>query len=334
MRTSTRGSYWSRCSASSGRCHAYASIGAKPKRLISGRAVERREAHFVDHRARRLQMLERRVDRARRRWSRRRPSRSWSARRGARLRAAALAGMRGSRPASMRSTSAQHATDTPIGPNESSVRGKRHAALLRNAARGRLEAGEAAQRRRDADRAAGVGAERDGRHAVGDRRRRARRRTARDPLVALHVARDRATAACRSAGSGRARRTRIRSCWCARRSRRPPVAGGRPRRASALAGGASASTREPARVTWPSISKRSLTDTGMPASGESTVPARAQTRRGRRRRRGRWRHRRAGRRPSPGPMDPRCARARLDERAAGGAAVAARSAASWASGAN
>ena len=47
--------------------------------------------------------------------------------------------------------------------------------------------------------------------------------------------------------------------------------------ASELAGGASASTREPARVGWPSISNRSLTDTGMPASGDSTVPARAQT---------------------------------------------------------
>jgi hypothetical protein len=43
--------------------------------------------------------------------------------------------------------------------------------------------------------------------------------------------------------------------------------------ASACAGGAPSSTREPARVTWPATSNRSFTDTGMPASGDSTVPA-------------------------------------------------------------
>ncbi len=51
--------------------------------------------------------------------------------------------------------------------------GQREGAVARNAPRGRLEAGEAAQRGRDAHRAAGVGADGEGGHAVGDRDRRA-----------------------------------------------------------------------------------------------------------------------------------------------------------------
>ena len=42
---------------------------------------------------------------------------------------------------------------------------------------------------------------------------------------------------------------------------------------SSRAGGASASTREPARVTWPASSNRSLIEIGMPASGGSGTPA-------------------------------------------------------------
>ncbi len=52
--------------------------------------------------------------------------------------------------------------------------------VARHARRGGLEADEAAERRGNADRAAGVGGERRMRHAFGDRHRRARRRTARD----------------------------------------------------------------------------------------------------------------------------------------------------------
>jgi len=39
------------------------------------------------------------------------------------------------------------------------------------------------------------------------------------------------------------------------------------------AGGASFSTTEPAVVTWPATSNRSLMDTGSPSSGERTTPA-------------------------------------------------------------
>ncbi len=62
-------------------------------------------------------------------------------------------------------------------------------AVARDAAVGRLEADDAAQRRRLADRAAGVGAERDRREAGRDRDRRAAARSARDAIERPRVAR-------------------------------------------------------------------------------------------------------------------------------------------------
>ncbi len=43
--------------------------------------------------------------------------------------------------------------------------------------------------------------------------------------------------------------------------------------ASAAAGGWCASAREPAALTWPATSNRSLIDTGSPASSDGTLPA-------------------------------------------------------------
>ena len=127
-----------------------------------------------------------------------------------------------------------------------------------------LEADDAVQRRRDADRAAGVGAQADEGRAGGHRDRRARGRAA-----------------------GNARRGRHRAGlagvpWCGltptpekansvmlvrpiRRRRRRAAAPPRGRRRAPAAH--AASTREPAGVGWPATSNRSLTEKARPASG-------------------------------------------------------------------
>ena len=66
---------------------------------------------------------------------------------------------------------------------------QRESAVGRNALPARLEADEAAQRRRNAHRAAGVGADRDLAHAVGDRDRRARRGAAGHARAVARIAR-------------------------------------------------------------------------------------------------------------------------------------------------
>ncbi len=85
---------------------------------------------------------------------------------------------RGSSPAITASAWAQGATVFAIGPMESSVVGKRKRAVGRNALAARLEAGDAAERGRNARGAAGVAADGDFAHAVGGGDRAARGRAA------------------------------------------------------------------------------------------------------------------------------------------------------------
>jgi hypothetical protein len=77
---------------------------------------------------------------------------------------------------------------SPIGPNESSVVDSGTAPPVGIRLAVGLKPVRPAQRGRDADRPAGVGAERDGRHPVGHGGRRAGRRAAGDPRVARDVA--------------------------------------------------------------------------------------------------------------------------------------------------
>ena len=81
--------------------------------------------------------------------------------------------------------------------------------------------------------------------------------------------------ACRNAGWRRRRRTRTRSCWSWRRSRRRLRAGAaRPARRLGRRSPSSNSTRDPARVTSPATSNRSLMLTIAPSSGPSGRPIR------------------------------------------------------------
>ena len=84
-------------------------------------------------------------------------------------------------------------------PNRGSVRQRQHAGD-RHAPRGGLVADDAAERRRDAARAAGIGAERAIGHAVRHRRPRRRMRSRRGCAAAVAVAGPRGSAACRNAG--------------------------------------------------------------------------------------------------------------------------------------
>ena len=125
-----------------------------------------------------------------------------------------------------------------------------------------LVADDAAERRGNAARTAGIGAQPGYRHAIGNRHCGARRTAAGD--------------ACRRAIPWRARRTvvridaeagerELRHVGAAHRDEaRRPACAARPGHC-AVAGGASASTREPAGVGSPAISNRSFRPTGMPA---------------------------------------------------------------------
>ncbi len=95
----------------------------------------------------------------------------------------------GSSPAITESSSAQSRTVRPNGPIWSSDDAKAISAVARDDAVGRLEADDAAERGRLADRAAGVGAERERREPRRDRRGRATARAARHARRVPRVAR-------------------------------------------------------------------------------------------------------------------------------------------------
>ena len=201
-----------------------------------------------------------RADRPRRARRRRR-----AARRATRARA-------GSNPGtSARSSSTQPSTVDGHRPDVVVARGEREAAVGRDEAVRRLEADDAAPRRRDPDRAAGVGAERELDVARGDRRRRAAARAAGE---AARVARVRDRAEVRVLR--RDRRTRTRAGSSCRRRRSPRAS--RRSTASARARGTwSAKRIEPYVVTRPAVSSRSLTATGVPAADAPDARARSVT---------------------------------------------------------
>ena len=151
-------------------------------------------------------------------------------------------------------------------------RRQRNRALGRRQPRRVLEADQALQRGRDADRAAGVGAERGPGGAGGDRDRAARGRAAGDARCASSaaVAGLAGVPKCglmptpENANSDML----VRPMNAAPARRRRATAG-----QSAAAGGFSASTVEPAVVTWPWTSNKSFTLTARPASGGSAAPA-------------------------------------------------------------
>ena len=95
----------------------------------------------------------------------------------------------GSCPPITSSSSAASATDAANGPIWSSDDANAIEPVARHRAVGRLHADDAAQRRGLADRAAGVGAERERREPGRDRGRRAAARAARHPREVVRVAR-------------------------------------------------------------------------------------------------------------------------------------------------
>ena len=175
------------------------------------------------------------------------------------------AGASAGSPAITASAIAQHAMLLASGPIESSVVESGDDAVARDAVLRRLEPGEAAQRRRDAHRAAGIAADRDDRLPIADRHRRAGGRAAGDQAAVVRIA---GRAVMRVDAD--ARRMRTRSCWCGRPAPRRRCAAARRPGNRGRRGGASSSAFEAARLISPATSNRSLIDTGSPASGEAT----------------------------------------------------------------
>ena len=165
-------------------------------------------------------------------------------------------------------------TDRVIAETVSSVVESGTAPVGRHQARRALEADEPLQRGRDADRAAGVGAERGPGRAGGDRRRAARGRAAGH---ARRRVERRASPRWRAAGWCGLRPTPENAnsdMWVRPMSAAPAraqAADGRARRRRA--GGASRRIVEPAAVTSPATSNRSLIETARPASGPGSRPA-------------------------------------------------------------
>ena len=155
-------------------------------------------------------------------------------------------------------------------PDRIERRRQRHRAVEADEAVGRLEAGQAAQRGGNADRAAGVGADRR-RHQARRRRRRRSRCSTRPPRDASSCPTD--STARPSAGCGPSRRTRTRPCAsCRAESCRRPAAARPPWRCDRRCVRASSSIRPSSAV--PACASRSLSAMGRPCSGPRT-PARA-----------------------------------------------------------
>ena len=134
--------------------------------------------------------------------------------------------------------------------------------------RGRLVADDAAQRRRNAAGAAGIGAERAAAMPSVDRDRGARRRAARNAagLAVVRVARRAVMRVDAEAGE-----RELGHVGAADRDE----AGGaqaRHRGASRVAGGAWRSAVEPAVVTSPATSNKSLIEIGIPANTDGVAP--------------------------------------------------------------
>ena len=143
-------------------------------------------------------------------------------------------------------------TERVIAQTVSSVGRQRHGAVGRRQPRRVLEADQALQRGRDADRAAGVGAERGPGGAGGDRDRAARGRAARECAAS-------ASSAARRRVGGRAvvrvdadaGERELATCWCGRSAPRRRGAGARRRGSRARPAARRAATAEPAVVGSP-----------------------------------------------------------------------------------
>ena len=164
--------------------------------------------------------------------------------------AAAPCGRRGPRAATTASR-----TDRVIARDGVERRRQRHGAVDRHQPRRALEADDALQRGRDADRAAGVGAERSPGGAGGDRHRAARGRAARDARRRIERRASPGWPACRECGlmptPEKANSVMlVRPISAAPAARRRATAG-----ASAAAGGASAQDRR-AGARWPRRRRR------------------------------------------------------------------------------
>jgi hypothetical protein len=140
-------------------------------------------------------------------------------------------------------------------------------ALGRHALPARLEADKAAERRRNAHRAAGIAADGDVAHAVGDGDRRARRGAAGHARAVARIAGRAEMRIGADSGKGELGHVGLGDDHRARRAQ--PAHD----RASAAAGAASsARIFEPARVGSPATSNKSLMLTIAPSSGPSETP--------------------------------------------------------------
>ena len=168
-------------------------------------------------------------------------------------------------PAITASAWAHSLTVFAIGPIESSVNDSGNAPIGRHALLARLPADETAERGRNAGRAAGVGADGDLAHAVRHRHRAARGRAAGHARAVERIARRAEMRIGADAGEREFAHVGLGDDHRAGRAQAlaPPAHRLRRRRPS------SASTREPARVTSPATSKRSLMLTMAPSSGPS-----------------------------------------------------------------
>ena len=147
---------------------------------------------------------------------------------------------------------------------------QRKCALGRDALAARLETDDAAERRRDAHRTAGVAADRDLAHAVGRGDRRASRRSARHPRAVARIARR----AEMRIGADRAKANSVMLVLATMTA--PPARRRRTTERRPSAGGASsARIFEPARVGSPATSNRSLMLTMVPSSGPRETPCAA-----------------------------------------------------------
>ena len=166
-------------------------------------------------------------------------------------------------------------------------RRQRHGAVDRHQPRRALEADQPLQRRRDADRAAGVGAERGPGGAGGDRGRAARGRAAGDARRRVERRASPGWRACRECGlMPTPEKANSRHVGAADQRGAGARAGARRPGRRRAAGGASRRTVEPAAVISPATSNRSLIETARPASGARVAPGARRRGRRRRRRRG------------------------------------------------